>query len=116
MAREPAGLWSAEEFSVDVLDEEGLTVVLLSGELDLSTAPVLRECLERLSSAVGRTVLMDLTNLTFVDSSGISALIMGCKRTRAQGGSFSLISPQPTVRRVLQMQGVFEYLNAPVES
>ena len=101
-------------FTVEIRDAEGPVVVILSGELDLATAPELRECLQSLGTDRPRDVLVDLASLTFIDSTGISVLVMACKRTRSQGGSFSMVSPHPDTYRALQVTGILDFLMAPL--
>ena len=60
--------------------------VRLHGELDMSTAAQLREELTRVTSDGARHVTVDLSNLVFIDSTGLSVLITGLKRIRQQGG------------------------------
>jgi anti-sigma B factor antagonist len=94
------------------LDGGGPTVVRLLGELDLSTVPELEACLEGLG-ADGADVRLDLSGLSFCDSSGISAMVTASKQVRKGGGSLSIASPQPAVRSVLEITGLFDYLSAP---
>jgi anti-sigma B factor antagonist len=108
-------IWSTEPFTIDVRDAEDPVVVKLSGELDLATSPQLCECFERLAQRRGgMSVYMDLSSLTFVDSSGISVMVLACKRIRSEGGTFSLIPPQSNVRRHLEVHGVIDYLTEPL--
>ncbi len=80
----------------------------LHGELDMSTAPRLREELVRLSSDGAMAVTVDLSSLEFVDSTGLSVLITGLKRLREKGGDLALRSPSPVTRRVLEITGLTE--------
>ena len=84
--------------------------VRLLGELDMSTAPQLREELLRLASGAGgpAQVTVDLSELAFVDSTGLSELITGLKRLRQGGGDMALRSPTPATRRVLEITGLTE--------
>lgn len=108
-------VWPVEPFTIDVSDADDLIVVKLSGELDLATSPRVYDCLERLANSKSAlNVLMDLSSVTFVDSSGISVMVMGCRRIRSQGGTFSLIPPQSNVRRHLEIHGVIDYLTEPL--
>jgi anti-anti-sigma factor len=103
---------SLNGFTVQVDEAEGPVFVKPCGELDISTAPVLRERLEPLRKAIAADVLMDLDHLTFLDSSGISLIVTVCKRVRANGGSFSVTCSVPQIRRVLEIAGLLEYLQA----
>ena len=108
----PSEIRGTVPFSAELLNGEGPSVVKLLGELDLSTAPQLETCLEGLG-ADGASVQLDLSGLTFCDSSGISAMVTAAKRVRKSGGQLSIASPQPAVRSVLEITGLLDYLSAP---
>lgn len=82
--------------------------VRLLGELDLSTAEQLREELVRLAADGATMVTVDLGDLAFIDSTGLSVLITGLKRLRQQGGDMALRSPTPGTRKVLEITGLTE--------
>jgi anti-sigma B factor antagonist len=82
--------------------------VRLLGELDMSTAPQLREELLRLASNGATQVTVDLSELQFVDSTGLSVLIAGLRRLRERGGDMALRSPTPGTLRVLEITGLTE--------
>ncbi|HEX4435145.1 MAG TPA: STAS domain-containing protein [Acidimicrobiales bacterium] len=105
------GIGRRDDFVVEVLDAEGPTFVKLSGDLDISSAPELRARLEHFGEVIAADVVMDLDHLTFLDSCGISVIVMTCKRIRAQGGSFSASCSAPQIRRVLELTGLLEYLH-----
>ncbi len=96
------------ELLVKVAGAEQAYEVYLHGELDMSTAPRLREELLRLSSDGATEVTVDLSELQFVDSTGLSVLITGLKRLRERGGDMALRSPNPGTRRVLEITGLTE--------
>lgn len=96
------------ELSVTVSGGEPEYEVRLLGELDMSTAPQLREELLRVIAGGARMVTVDLSELAFVDSTGLSVLITGLKRLRQQGGEMALRSPNPGTRRVLEITGLTE--------
>ena len=96
------------ELHVSVSGAEPEFEVRLLGELDMSTAPQLREELLRLATCGARTVTVDLSELGFVDSTGLSVLITGLKRLRQDGGEMTLRSPTPGTRRVLEITGLTE--------
>lgn len=96
-----------EPLKVEV-DESGDTpVVRVVGELDIYTAPRLREAL---LGVVGRhrgSVVVDLTDLEFIDSTGLGVLVSAVKRVRAfDGASVVLSAPSPAVMRVLDVTGL----------
>jgi len=87
--------------SVDVRD--GVTVVTVSGDLDVSDALSLREALGRAQGEGAIPVLLDLAEVGFIDSSGVGLLVTAQRRAAASGGRFALAALTPTVARVLEL-------------
>jgi anti-anti-sigma factor len=99
-------------FSVDVSDDgPGRAIVAVSGELDLSKAPELLDAIAALGDAGTNAVVIDLSELTFIDSSGISALIKAGRETRARGGSVVVAAPTVNVRRVFEIVRLADVLS-----
>ncbi len=103
--RPPAGV-NPGELQVLVSGDDTRYEFRLLGELDLSTAPQLRDELVRASTEGAQMVTVDLADLAFIDSTGLSVLITGLKRLRQQGGDMALRSPTPSIRRVLEITGL----------
>lgn len=93
-------------FSVDVTGENATLTAHLSGELDMVTAPVLAERLGGLCDGGTRRLTLDLARLSFIDSSGLSALVTTLKRCRAAGGEVVLRSPTAATAKVLEICGL----------
>ena len=81
-------------------------VVHLIGELDLSTAARLRTALRRLYRDGHHSLVLDLSELAFVDSTGLSEFVAALKHCRERGGDVVLRSPTPTTARVLTISGL----------
>lgn len=98
------------------LQDEGRHMVAASGEIDLATAPALRtELLAALVRHSPRLVL-DLSGVTFLDSTGLAVLVAVHRRARAAGGELSLFGPQPVVRKLLgitYLDRVFPFYEGP---
>jgi anti-sigma B factor antagonist len=103
--------WFREaDFSTHVRDgDDGTTEVILAGEFDLSTASDLRECLVRPEVLEAKRVQIDLTEVTFLDSSSIGLLIATCKRVRTAGAGFGVTCGSGPALRVLQISGLEDY-------
>jgi anti-sigma B factor antagonist len=84
----------------------GVAVVHVRGEIDMQTVPPLRECLAELSG----TVVVDLSEVTFLDSSGMGVLAGQHNRLEKEGGTLRLREPQDLVRRVLEITGLDVFL------
>jgi anti-sigma B factor antagonist len=92
-----------EAFAVDSYDFEGGRVVMPRGELDASTCP---ELAEHLSGPSGSLIVVDLVELTFIDSSGLGLLHDARRRAIEDGGNFVVCDPSPAVRRVMEITGL----------
>jgi anti-sigma B factor antagonist len=90
-------------------DELGLRLVL-TGEVDLSSVGVLVEALNGVPSTVPG-VVVDLAELTLLDSTGIAALVAGHRAAVAIGQTFIVVNARDMVRRVLQVTGVLDVLS-----
>lgn len=73
------------------------------GELDALTAPRLRQVLARMVSSP--SAVIDLSEVTFIDSTGLNALVGGIRRIRECGGQVAVSSSRPQVRRLLTLTG-----------
>jgi anti-sigma B factor antagonist len=93
--------------------EDGRPVVCAQGELDLATVPQLEAELSRLLDET-ETVL-DLSEVSFIDSSGIAVLVALSKTARQKGWRLQLRSPSPPVARLIKLTGVEQLLGSPAE-
>jgi anti-anti-sigma factor len=85
----------------------GRTIVKLSGELDIASAPDLRErLLALLSRRTPTHLIFDLSRLQFIDSSGIAVIVNTERRARLLGCTLVLVAPQAPVLKVLQICGL----------
>lgn len=105
---EPATEAGAGDLEVVVSAVAGAHEVRLQGELDLATADRLSAELGQLVEGGARRITVDLSDLAFIDSTGLSVLIGALKRLRLQGGDMDLRSPTPTTRKVLEIAGLTE--------
>jgi anti-sigma B factor antagonist len=75
-------------------------VVEISGDLDLATAPALRQELLAQLSAGSRKIVIDLTDTEFIDSVGLGLLVAVLKRVRVLDGELAVVCPEPRLRRL----------------
>lgn len=87
--------------------------VRMDGELDLHTAPEFKECIaNELAQAPSiSTVVVVLSEVGFIDSSGLGALLAQYRALTSRGGQLILVDPRPAVRRVLQFSGLLKVLD-----
>lgn len=86
----------------EIKEESGCALVILTGEIDLYKSPVARlkilSCLER-----GKPVLVDLSAVEYIDSSGIASLVEGYQLSRKKNLAFGLVGVSTPAMNVLQL-------------
>jgi len=113
---------SPKPFEVTRAIVQGVQVVAVQGELDLSTAPRVGELLEDAARDATRPLVVDLTRCKFVDSTGLAMLLHGAKPAQNGESNAALVSPGGEVRRLLELTAidrtipVFDTLAAAVEA
>jgi anti-sigma B factor antagonist len=86
----------------DINEEEGAVIVALEGDIDLQSSPdarkVLLECVAR-----KKPVLVDLSGVGYIDSSGVASLVESLQTARKAGSTLVLVSVSDGARRVLEL-------------
>ena len=90
-------------FGFSIVHVDGTVRVAVRGEIDIASSDELRSALLGLSDQGARQVTVDLSDLDFIDSTGLGALIRVLKHYRAQGGDLKLASPTRPVQKVLEI-------------
>jgi anti-sigma B factor antagonist len=102
----------------EVSSEGDVTVVSVRGELDAKTAPEVRAALDRVVEQQPDRVLVELSRLRLIDSTGVGAIVSLFKRVRAYGGKFEVkgVTGQPwTIFQVLRLDKVFALKRSPTK-
>ncbi|WZH53562.1 MAG: STAS domain-containing protein [Nocardioides alkalitolerans] len=95
---------------IDVSTERGIAVVVPRGRLNMVAAKRLREALAEVVDAGTNRVVVDLGETTFLDSSGLGALVSGLKAARQAGGDLRVARPTPEVLAVFQLTNLDKVL------
>ncbi len=90
---------------------EGTTVLEVGGEVELANAPQLRSELLGIGDVEHPRIVVDLSQVTFIDSTGIGVLVGAIKRVRERQGELALVCPQPRVRRIFEITGLLRALS-----
>ncbi|MBV9310069.1 MAG: STAS domain-containing protein [Solirubrobacterales bacterium] len=93
-------------FRVDVRNEGAASVLALSGELDLSSSPQLEQELDRALQEGTSQLIVDLRELEFMDSTGLSVLVKAHQRVQEAGVQFAVVKGSAQVQRLLSLTGV----------
>jgi anti-anti-sigma factor len=88
----------------------GSSLVRLPSEVDLASAPVMRDDMLAALNRDGVHLVVDALDVTFMDSSGVNALVRARERASTLGGSLHVVTRSQAVRRVLQITGLEERL------
>ena len=92
---------------MNIRSENGMAIALLSGEIDHHSAKEMRAELDKFVITMQPEILViDLSSITFMDSSGIGLIIGRYKLMKECGGQLEIRSPQPYIRRVLRLSGI----------
>lgn len=91
-------------------DRDGLVHIALAGELDLSTVAKVQEELRRVEAASPATLVVDLSKLTFLDSTGLRCIVTADERARAEGRRIVIVRGPDAVQRVFAITRLEERL------
>lgn len=94
------------DMTVGVEDLEGWALVRVSGDVDVATAPRLREQLIGIISGGQPRLVLDLDGVDFLDSTGLGVVVSVLKRTRTHGGDLRLVCTRSSVRRIFELTGL----------
>ena len=88
--------------------QDGIEVIDVQGEIDMYTAPRLRELLIDLVSRGSYQLAVNLDKVGFLDSTGLGVLVGGLRRVRAHDGSLDLVCTQQRILKILRITGLTE--------
>jgi anti-sigma B factor antagonist len=97
--------WSHVELSESEPGDGGVPVLAVSGEVDVYSAPALRDALTQLLES-GRSVVVDLTNVGFLDSTGLGALVAARTAAAEHGASLPLVCTHPRILKLFAITGL----------
>jgi len=98
---------------------DNICVLTLEGEVDVYTAPRLKEALVRHLESGCSYVLVNLEGVGFIDSSGLGVLVGGLRRAKEKGGSIRLVCTRDSILKIFRITGldkVFPIFADPVEA
>ena len=87
---------------------DGIEVIDVQGEIDIYTAPRLRELLIDLVSQGSYQLIVNLDEVGFLDSTGLGVLVGGLRRVRAHNGSLDLVCTQQRILNIFRITGLTE--------
>src|SRR5690348_5300066 len=94
------------DLSLETRQENDRTVVEVGGEIDVYTAPKLRECISGLVDDGQRQIIVDLEKVEFMDSTGLGVLVGAPKRVRSVEGNLDLVCTQERLLKIFRITGL----------
>jgi len=94
------------DLSLATRTEGDRTVVSVAGEIDVYTAPKLREQIVALVDEGQYHLVVDMSGVEFLDSTGLGVLVGGLKRVRAHDGSLSLVCNEERILKIFRITGL----------
>ncbi|MBI2708436.1 MAG: STAS domain-containing protein [Actinobacteria bacterium] len=104
--------WASEpSLSIDVAPAANGTEVRIAGELDLASVPQLRTCLADLTQRGEKHLVLDLSGVTFCDSTALGLFVGAHRRCEVSGGSIEFRSLPSSLRHLLRVSGLDQILD-----
>ena len=94
------------DLTLTTREVDGHTLVAVGGEIDVYTAPKLRDKISELVTAGNHSLIIDMEKVDFLDSTGLGVLVGGLKKVRAQDGTMSLICNQDRLLKIFKITGL----------
>ena len=94
------------DLEVDTSQRNGRNVLALRGEIDVYTAPRLRQALIDLVEKGARDILVDMSKVDFLDSTGLGVLVGGLKRVKANEGSLEIVATNERILKIFEITGL----------
>jgi anti-sigma B factor antagonist len=88
----------------------GRRTLTLVGELDIASVPALQSAVERMCSDATTSITLDLRGLTFIDSTGLAAIVLASKVCDTNGYEFALIRGAASTQRLFELTGLIDVL------
>ena len=86
----------------EISEQQGASVIAFTGEVDLESSPAAREILLKCLESTSK-VIVDLSEVSYIDSSGVASLVEALQAAKKNGSQFSLAAASEPTRRVLEL-------------
>jgi anti-sigma B factor antagonist len=95
-----------QDFQIEERARTVPPVIAVRGEIDVATAPQLRECLHGVVARGESTIVLDLLGVTFLDSTALGVLVGALKRCRESGGDLHVVVADPRIMKIFEITGL----------
>jgi len=94
------------DLTLTTREADGKTIVAVGGEIDVYTAPKLRDKISELVATGAYDIVVDMHEVEFLDSTGLGVLVGGLKKVRAHDGSLRLVCNQDRLLKIFRITGL----------
>jgi anti-sigma B factor antagonist len=94
------------DLSLETRQENGRTIIEVGGEIDVYTAPKLRDTITELVGQECYHLVIDMEKVDFLDSTGLGVLVGGLKKVRSHDGSMQLVCTQERLLKIFRITGL----------
>src|SRR5436309_9516936 len=94
------------DLELETTKRDGQTVLTVRGEIDVYTAPRLRQAIVDLVDSGSVDLVVDMERVDFLDSTGLGVLVEGLKRVRTRGGDLSIVVNQDKILKIFEITGL----------
>lgn len=104
---------TSTSLGVSIATDDEVVVLDVEGEIDLFSLSILEQCLDAAIEQGTGDIVVDLANVSFLDSSGLNLLLQGLRRLREGGRTLAVRNPVSGVEKVFTITGTLELLQRP---
>lgn len=94
------------DLTLTTREVDGTAVIAVSGEIDVYTAPKLRDEISSIVAGGIHSIIIDMEQVEFLDSTGLGVLVGGLKKVRAEDGSLELVCSQERLLKIFRITGL----------
>ena len=94
------------DFDVETTERDGVNVLTLRGEIDVYTAPQLRQTIVDLVDGGATNIVVDMRKVEFLDSTGLGVLVEGLRRIKSKDGDLSIVATQDKILKIFDITGL----------
>jgi anti-sigma B factor antagonist len=94
------------DLELETTQRDGVAVLTLRGEIDVYTAPRMRQAIVDLVDAGSLNIVVDMEKVDFLDSTGLGVLVEGLKRVRTRNGNLSIVVTQDKILKIFDITGL----------
>jgi anti-sigma B factor antagonist len=94
------------DLELETSERDGVSVLTLRGEIDVYTAPRMRQAIVDLVDAGSLNIVVDMGKVDFLDSTGLGVLVEGLKRVRTRSGNLAIVVTQDKIVKIFDITGL----------